>query len=569
VGLSRNVPYPLPSPAVGFQYSYDQGSEKTQQVFTAAGYAPTGNYINYSYDKIGQLTKAQGFEPGGTTPRLQEQFGYGYDQAWNLNRRTNNALVQAFNVNTLNELTTTTNSGMLTVAGTSTEPKGGMSSWGSPSGVTNVSVSGTGLSSGTANLYLDGSWARTNATLANGNNTYTAIAQDTYLRLSTNSITVNLPATNNYSYDLNGNLLSDGTRYFAFDDENQLVSVWVTNVWREDYIYDGLLRRRITRDYAWQSSSWAKTNEVRYVYDGQMVVQERDINNLPVVTYTRGNDLSGTLQGAGGIGGLLARTVNSQMLIGAPFASAYYFCDAMGNISGLVYTNGLMAAQYTYDPFGNILTMSGPLASANTYRFSSKEWNDKPGTYYYLYRFYDPMLQRWLNRDPIQERGRFNLYAFISNVAVNAIDAFGLCDQVPNLLAPYPKYDPNAPNMLRPSDLWPPQMPPLFEPKPDTNPLHFVNAAAKGLFKNTPLGDTLKQWGNNVANDLGINSSQLGKGEQLGLEAACAAGEYGFGKSVSLNYNLTPKVSVGFSISSSGPGFTKPSACMGTVKVNF
>ena len=198
--------------------------------------------------------------PRGTPPRLQEQFGYGYDMAWNLNRRTNNALVQAFNVNTLNELTITTNRGTLTVAGTATEPKGGYLSWGSPSGVTNVIVSGTGLSSGTANLYLDGSWARTNAILANGSNTYTAIAQDTYLRLSTNGITVNLPATNNYSYDLNGNLLSDGTRYFAYDDENQLISVWVTNVWREDYVYDGLLRRRITRDYAWQSSSWSKTN---------------------------------------------------------------------------------------------------------------------------------------------------------------------------------------------------------------------------------------------------------------------------------------------------------------------
>jgi len=285
------------------------------------------------------------------------------------------------------------------------------------------------------------SWARTNATLANGNNTYTAIAQDTYLRLSTNSITVNLPATNNYSYDLNGNLLSDGTRYFAYDDENQLMSVWVTNVWREDYVYDGLLRRRITRDYAWQSSSWLKTNEVRYVYDGQVVVQERDINNLPVVTYTRGNDLSGTLQGAGGIGGLLARTVNSQMLIGASFASAYYYCDGNGNISGLVYTNGLMAAQYTYDPFGNILTMSGPLASANTYRFSSKEWNDKPGTYYYGYRFYDPNVQRWLNRDLIEEAGGINLYAFVENNALSWCDLNGLCGGAFGNPVQYPNSD--------------------------------------------------------------------------------------------------------------------------------
>jgi len=55
------------------------------------------NYVNYTYDNIGQLKTAQGFEQGGTA-RLHEQFGYGYDHAWNLNYRTNNALVETFNV---------------------------------------------------------------------------------------------------------------------------------------------------------------------------------------------------------------------------------------------------------------------------------------------------------------------------------------------------------------------------------------------------------------------------------------------------------------------------------------
>lgn len=43
--------------------------------------------------------------------------------------------------------------------------------------MTNVTVSGTGLTTGNANLYTDGSWAKANATLANGNNTYTATAK--------------------------------------------------------------------------------------------------------------------------------------------------------------------------------------------------------------------------------------------------------------------------------------------------------------------------------------------------------------------------------------------------------
>ncbi|MBE0542458.1 MAG: hypothetical protein IH623_13945 [Verrucomicrobia bacterium] len=60
------------------------------------------------------MKTAKGKESGGTA-RLQEQFGYGYDAAWNLDRRTNNALVQTFGVNNLNELTSVSREGTLTV----------------------------------------------------------------------------------------------------------------------------------------------------------------------------------------------------------------------------------------------------------------------------------------------------------------------------------------------------------------------------------------------------------------------------------------------------------------------
>jgi hypothetical protein len=68
----------------------------------------------------GQLKTAKGYESDGLggTPRLHEQFGYAYDTAWNLNYRTNNALLQTFAVNNLNELSTASRSGTLTVAGT-------------------------------------------------------------------------------------------------------------------------------------------------------------------------------------------------------------------------------------------------------------------------------------------------------------------------------------------------------------------------------------------------------------------------------------------------------------------
>ena len=50
------------------------------------------------------------------------------------------------------------------------------------------------------------------------------------------------------------------------------------------------------------------------------VIQER---NVPQVTYTRGLDLSGSLEGAGGIGGLLGRTAHGGAA-GATYAHAFY-----------------------------------------------------------------------------------------------------------------------------------------------------------------------------------------------------------------------------------------------------
>jgi RHS repeat-associated protein len=158
-----------------------------------------------------------------------------------------------------------------------------------------------------------------------------------------------------------------------------------------------------------------------------VTVSAGNVGSQAAVTYTRGVDLSGTLQGAGGIGGLLARTDMGQWIAGTPWATAYYFADAQGNVDALVYTNGLMAAEYEYDPYGNIVSMSGPIAGANKYRFSSKEWNDNASLYYYGFRFYDPNLQRWPNRDPIGEWGGLNLFGFVANNPLKFFDVLGDC----------------------------------------------------------------------------------------------------------------------------------------------
>src|SRR5438067_4886351 len=135
------------------------------------------------------------------------------------------------------------------------------------------------------------------------------------------------------------------------------------------------------------------------------VIQERDSGNTPTVSYTRGIDLSGTWEGAGGIGGLLARSHGYAS--GSWTGHNFYHADGNGNITMLIDNAGTpnVTASYRYDPFGNSISATGTNAVNNVYRFSSKERHASSGMYYYGYRFFDPNLQRWPNRDPIEDLG--------------------------------------------------------------------------------------------------------------------------------------------------------------------
>ncbi len=326
-------------------------------------------------------------------------------------------MIQTFTLNnSVNQLTSASRSGTLTVAGLAQ---------GTP---TSVTVKDNGNPAQAATRYADLSFARAGISPVDGANTFTAVAQDAGGRLATNTVTPWLPVSTSFTYDNDGNLTGDGRRTFEYDDADQLKAAQVAGNWRTEFKYDGFGRRRRVRvEKVWNGSAFVTAGETRYVYDHLVVLQERDANNVPQVTYTRGADLSARLQGAGGIGGLLARTDNAALLTSnATNAHAYYYADGGGNITALMDGRQSVVVRYRYDPFGNLLGLAGPLAEANVYRFSSKEFHAVSGLYYYGFRFYEPSLQRWLNQDPLGERGGINLYSYVENDPVNFVDPLGL-----------------------------------------------------------------------------------------------------------------------------------------------
>ena len=185
-------------------------------------------------------------------------------------------------------------------------------------------------------------------------------------------------------HDADGNLTSSYTTQYTYDAENRLKTADV-GTYRYEYTYD-YQGRRIRQKVILKSGATGQTqSEVAYVYDGWNVVGVYDITTATPTFqkgYLWGEDLSGSLQGAGGVGGLLAEKRGGQT-----YLPVY---DGNGNImSYLNASTKASVAEYVYDAFGRTISSSGAEADNFTYRFSTKPM-DGSGLYCYGYRCYDP-----------------------------------------------------------------------------------------------------------------------------------------------------------------------------------
>jgi hypothetical protein len=157
-----------------------------------------------------------------------------------------------------------------------------------------------------------------------------------------------------FVYDSDGNLTTNGQWVLTWDGENRLTRMVANTAvgpqQRIAFEYDWQGRRiakKVWNDTA--GTSGPKLSE-RFLYDGwNLISQLNATNNAVVRSYLWGSDLSGSLQGAGGVGGLLAVTDTAN---GTHFASY----DGNGNVVALASaTDSSISARYEYGPFGEVI----------------------------------------------------------------------------------------------------------------------------------------------------------------------------------------------------------------------
>lgn len=369
-------------------YTYDGGDRLTQAVDSMAG------TISRAYDGLDRLTAEQTpqseisyrYDAAGRRTAMtvagQSAVGYGWDNANRMTQMAQGSSTVGFKYDSANRRTSLALPNGVTVAYT----------YDSDSRVTGLTYTSNGNQLGNLAYSYDvagriirkgGSLAATGLPAAVSGNRFNA----------DNAMTAFNGTT--LSYDANGNLTSDGSNTYPWDERNHISAI--SGGATASFVYDTIGRlaaKNINRTVT------------QFLYDGLNPVQELDGASTPDVT---ANLLTGL-----GIDEYFTRTDSS--------GAMSFLTDALGSTIALTDSSGSVNTGYTYEPFGNVAVTG---SNGSPYQFTARE-NDGTGLDDYRARYYKPTFQRFISQDPLDTRGsETNLYAYVLKEPLNLTDPSG------------------------------------------------------------------------------------------------------------------------------------------------
>mgnify|MGYP002771227767 FL=1 len=294
--------------------------------------------------------------------------------------------------------------------------------------------------------------------------------------------------SHSYTYDANGNILSDGSTTYAYDSLNQLVWEYNTaagKAWnytydlggnilsKTEYDYaDGQTTNPVTVSYTYGDAVW---RDLLTAYNGEAITYDGVGNPTSYrgwsMTWQGGRQLASmqkdgtTLSFSYNDAGLRTeKTVNgstrryvwhsAQLMADIGASDAFYFhyssggeligytyktaeaeteCilvkNQQGDVERVISADGTILASYTYDAWGNVLTSEGSLATSNPIRYRGYYFDTETSLYYLQSRYYDPAVGRFINADRYATTGQgihsCNMFMYCENNPVYNADPEG------------------------------------------------------------------------------------------------------------------------------------------------
>lgn len=200
-----------------------------------------------------------------------------------------------------------------------------------------------------------------------------------------------------YQYNKNGNLKDDDEFYYYYNHLNQLSKVNKKVDGSETRIlYDSLGRR----------CAEIKNGELSItVYDGYNVLEE----------YQNGLLKSSVLSDKG----------QDNLISSAKGNNDFYFYPDLTKSVRFLFAGSEKFNFYQYDEFGIVVNTSNT-NDGNQFRFGGKTLLAGLNKYDFIYRTYDPLFGKFLQRDPKGFVDGTNLYSFVGNNPLIKIDPFGM-----------------------------------------------------------------------------------------------------------------------------------------------
>ena len=150
-----------------------------------------------------------------------------------------------------------------------------------------------------------------------------------------------------------------------------------------------------------------------YIYSGDKLVAQKTGNNTIYLEYD---------------------STGSPFLISYNGSHYYYILNGQGDVIALIDNTGNTVVEYTYDPWGQITSVTGALAGtlgqANPLRYRGYYYDSETGFYLTGTRYYDPEIGRFINADSViagvggSIQG-YNMFAYCFNNPVNMSDPSG------------------------------------------------------------------------------------------------------------------------------------------------